>query len=505
MWPKIPDKAKTPDANLGTQIPQLQSDQTFPKNNKLLSKKALLIILLVVAFAVILVVLIVGKSGKSQVEQTLSTPSVSDSILKIQNTQFDIREAGSALLQDGKIWLVDKNLQKKMLFDLAEISEPIVDLNFSPLGEGFYVLTESGELWKSDLKGKLRPLVTKDKDMLEAIQDASYEGERNFLKGKVVGFYLSPDGNYIAYETLEKYTGCCGSSSDIPVTQLRIMKNDGTDKVVVVKPSNVSRELVSFDGWFPDSRRILFHYTHPDEVTQGSAFFEVGLNGRNYKRYKAIDFEEREGTITVAGSSPFFSPKGQQMVYIEGGVLGGGRIWMANADGSDKKLLLENEKFNLANIIWSEDASLLLVNGYNQFAVLTSGGKVVYQKQLERQEELASVISPDNRYLVGLNKTQDNKTDKLFILDFINGKKKEFVIKNASGQPVNMYVYPQFISENNVLYYLASLQPPTLSGKDATKPTSELWAIDFSNSKIFKIAENVSVVRKIPKYLKKIQ
>src|SRR3989344_9131442 len=284
-----------------------------------------------------------------------------------------------------------------MVYEPARTTGNVVDFTCSP-SEHMYWITDAGELWTAAGDGEAMPLVTRSEVMTNTPRGATQD------IGTVIRFYVSPDNTYIAYETLEKYTGCCGNISDIPVTRLRIMRSDGTDRVVMAKPSTVNRELVFFDGWFPDSSKILFHFSAPDESTQGSPFFEVGVDGKNPSPYTGINFAESGDTMTVAGAHPIFSPQARKMAYIEGGIVGEGKIWLAKTDGTEKILLLDDERFNTADITWSNDGSLLVVNGTHMFVVFTADGNIVFQKQVQKQEEMKNLVSQDNTYIVGLNK-----------------------------------------------------------------------------------------------------
>lgn len=60
--------------------------------------------------------------------------------------------------------------------------------------------------------------------------------------------------------------------------------------------------------------------------------------------HPVADFLKYE-TITVAGANPIFSPDGKKIAYIRRGVIGKGDLWLANIDGTEKKMILKNRFF----------------------------------------------------------------------------------------------------------------------------------------------------------------
>ena len=416
------------------------------------------------------------------------TPSVTLSQGALQINEDDVAEGEGeiAYLQNGKIWTVSKDLTKKMEYKLAEDADTIIDFAFSYDGQQLYWLTEAGELWKMDKSGGINPLVTQASNMISAtFEDPITKTVTTYQKGKVTAFHLSARGEYIAYETLETFIGCCMSPYDIPVNQIRIMKNDGTRKVKVQLPAPVyEHELLFFDGWFLDSKKIIFHFMAADAATQGSPFFEVGVNGRNPKRFTGIESLEFGGT--VAGAVPVFSPDGEKMAYLEGGVVGEGKSWLSNVDGTDKKALITNEKYNFTDFSWSNDGSLLLVNSYDEFTIFNQRAEIVYQTSVDQTnkiEGIRSVISPDNKYVA------ISSTDRLLFINIKTGEKRELNIPTSNDQA---QIYPQLITKSGRFYYL----------KDTDQETKglypQLWMIDTIALKNYKIADNTSLVEDVP-------
>ena len=259
---------------------------------------------------------------------------LSEEIFKLKEESIEKNEREIAFIQNGDVWILSKDLEKK--YRDIDAVESITDFSLSPDGKLTYWLNEKGEIWKKDEYGEIESLVTVGEDMKEDIQEGWGDFESfSYLKGKVTDFYLSPDGKYIAYETLEGHTGCCAGPPNIPVTWIRIMKNDGTEKVKIEKPSGVRRPLMFFDGWLPDSKKILFHFQAGDEPTSGSPLFEVGVDGVNPKVYDEIFQFFREGieisgeditpedlelfTMMLVGTKPVYSPTGEKVAYIKEG------------------------------------------------------------------------------------------------------------------------------------------------------------------------------------------
>ncbi len=228
-----------------------------------------------------------------------------------------------AFLQNGDIWVASENFESK--YKAIDTKEAITNFAISPDGKEIYWLNEKKELWKRDYDGAIKPLVSIEKDMEEvAIKEGieALNGKTSYLKGEVEGFWLSPDGKFIVYTRLEEFIGCCGGTSNVPVDWVWIMKNDGTEKVAIERPFGVTRNVVIFDKWFPDSKKILFHFQFADESTQGSPFFEGGVAGKNPKVYSAM-YEESLGpdatAVVFVVAEPVFSPDGTKMAYFSPG------------------------------------------------------------------------------------------------------------------------------------------------------------------------------------------
>ena len=422
---------------------------------------------------------------KGQIPSPTSTTTLSQEDLHITQGEVSEGEREIVYLQGGKIWFISNDLAKQMEYQLNENTTTIASFDFSPDGQELYWTTKAGELWKKDKSGNSNPLVTQANDMVSAtFKDPITKTITTYQKGKVAAFYLSPNGEYIVYETLETFTGCCMSASDTPVYEIRIMKNDGTSKSIVEKPIGVTRSVLFFDGWFSNSQKVLFHFSAPDEATQGSPFYEVSTNGRNPTKFTGINVDEFGDTITVAGAVPVFSPDGERMAYVEGGVLGEGNSWMSNIDGTDKKSLTADGEYSFTDFSWSNDGSLLLVDSdsVGKFAVFNQRAEVVYQTSIEQEnknDSIRSVISPGNKYVAV------SSGNKLLVIDLNTKERKELNIPISSDQ---ILIYPQHITENGRFYYLKD------TNQEDKGLYPQLWVISITNLKDYKIADNVSSV-----------
>ncbi len=308
------------------------------------------------------------------------------STLVLGNTANIAQESETTFLQSNNIWILSEDFKNK--FKIVSSNETITRFSFSPDGKEIYWLNGK-EIWKKDSNGRIKLLVKAGEINIEAIKKRWEKiewvnlEEIDKLKGGVESFTLSPDGKYIAYEEIEDYTNCCQAQPNIPVTRIWIMKIDGSENVKINTPSGAERNLMVFDKWFPNSRKILFHFRASDEPTQGSPFFEIDVNGKNPKVYTAIyqdNFLKSNETITILGSDPVFSPDGTKMFYIEGWE----RLWLANINGTEKKMILETDfpMGNISNIIkWSGSGSSLSVATANRTFVFDKEGEIIFESE----------------------------------------------------------------------------------------------------------------------------
>ncbi len=397
-----------------------------------------------------------------------------------------------AILRKGDIWVTHKNLAKEKITRSGDIES----YAFSPDGKEVYWLNQKGELWKKNAK-TLVPLAgvpdaieyKKYRINLEAYRK-DYEkncgdiskalDDKEIVRiGKVYNFQLSPDGEYILYEIykafdLEYYLG-----QHLRFIRLWIMKKDGTEKVEISFP-DVPSYIIHFDGWFPDSKKILFHYTYPDSPITGEPFYWVGLDGKNPQIYTGIQVILSWGdTVTTAGAAPVFSPLGDKMVYQKGGIFGK-EIWIANIDGSEQRYISEirlegNDYFNW-KWEWAEDGSLLFLKGdRDRTYIVTKEGEVIYSFK-EGTIVTRALLSPDRKYVAGVYKKKAEGIDTIFFIDLNTMEKKDFTPPKLVLPPKEIELYPQFFSKNKRLYYLINME--------------QLWSID-SQGKNYIVAKGL--------------
>ena len=231
-----------------------------------------------------------------------------------------------------------------------------------------FILNEKGELFKQDLSGKSVGLVTVKNDMQQ--DSAQDEPERGkvvygpYLKGKVLNFWPSPDGKHLAYLIQDGLASCCQPLTDVPSTRIKIMRRDGSLKILVdTSPRNAP--IVRFYGWLPDGKRFVVGDQAPDEATQGSPFYIGEVGSSHVKLFDAIDYgmEVTDSTyaVTTAMAEPHFSANDDLMVYRKGG-LSGTEIILSRTDGSQRRTIMTIEYMEGSSIRWSHDGKQIIVS-----------------------------------------------------------------------------------------------------------------------------------------------
>ena len=179
---------------------------------------------------------------------------------------------------------------------------------------------------------------------LRFIGHLSYGIVHYTLKGEVV---WSPDGKYVALPCIE------------------LSEAGATEQIFVVNvETGESKRLTSFIGannwpdWSPDSMKIMYLREPPEywwspcifDSDEGGDIWVVDIDGSNEKQLTDIPKNWEAGC---------WSPDGSKIAYIswEENHERIFDIWMMNADGSDKKLLVRNIIEWVAVLEWSPDVS----------------------------------------------------------------------------------------------------------------------------------------------------
>ena len=154
--------------------------------------------------------------------------------------------------------------------------------------------------------------------------------------GNAGGAALSPDGRYIVYVLRD------GAQESLWVQQMAT----GSD-VQVLAPDQVHFVAVSFT---PDGNYLMF--VRSDKSTQNFHYlYQMPVLGGTPKQL-----------VRDVDSAPAFSPDGQRIAYVRG-ILDppADDILIANADGSNERLLVRRKCFNpgTPNITWSADGRFL--------------------------------------------------------------------------------------------------------------------------------------------------
>lgn len=285
------------------------------------------------------------------------------------------------------------NDEFKNKFGMSDNDKDIIKYSFSPDGREIY-WSDSNAIWKKDISGEIKKLVSakefdieKMKERWKSFGSENLEGINNLSKG-ITDFELSPDGEYIFYEEVGDYAGCCASPPNIPVPWAWLMKSDGTGRARIEAPKGVDRNTVVFDRWFPDSQKIVFHSVYiDDDYLSGSPLFIVGLDGKNPQlftpAYQEDNYPKANDKVSIAvGTGPIFSPNGDKMVYIKNLE----EIWIANIDGTEKRMVLGADRLGVmaymnAVIEWGETGGFLSVKISDKRYIFDSKGNMIFESK----------------------------------------------------------------------------------------------------------------------------
>ena len=228
-----------------------------------------------------------------------------------------------------------------------------------------YEINSHGELIKQLPSGKQVDLVSLS-EMESGFEVDNWSSDEDkiysFIKGKVLDYWVSPDGNYIVYSVQDGLVSCCMAPPTGESSVLKIMKSDGSEKRLVGRtPRSLHYKSfpgrMIFDGWLSDSKSFVFHDQFSGESTGGSPFFLANVDGSPNQFFDVIDYGNKEvvvdtDQVIVALAEPYLSPKDNVMVYRKEGIFGD-KIIFSNTDGTDKKVLLDGIGGVMSHIKWS--------------------------------------------------------------------------------------------------------------------------------------------------------
>ena len=436
--------------------------------------------------------------------ETAFTPKsvsvLSEKTIELKEEFIEKNEREIAFLCKGDIWLLSKNLKEK--FKLCDTKEDITFFSFSPDGEEVYWLNNKGEIWKRKDPEEQVVLLSVEQDMEEAIQETWGLSEPfSYLRGKALDLWVSPDGDHIAYSALETHTSCCMAPPTAPVASLRIMKNDGTEKVEIKKPVGIRSSLLRIDGWIPNSNNIIFHFTDPDAGTGYSSFFTVDPEEQDPKLYTEIfkffkqnikvqpedlTSEDIDKILLMVGNEPVYSPTGEKVAYIENWEW----IRLKTAGTEEVKTILELSEenslpFGLASriLLWSKDGELLIIKGRDKILVFNKGGELIFETGFDAEIIESVIISPDNKTLGGVYTATGERIKIIFFIDLTTKEKKEFKLLESRDHFGTANIRPQLFSESDRFYYLKE---------------NQLWAIDINTWENYKVTDDIQGAAIVP-------
>lgn len=160
--------------------------------------------------------------------------------------------------------------------------------------------------------------------------------------------YPSPDGHYLAADC------AYGESNSTWVIDLA----SGTAKPLLTD----ERGLGQFLTWKPDSKAILFR-TSPTLAPRFSGIWQVNIHDQSYKE---LDFP-RDTFGNPMVYAILFSPDGKNIAYLlQDMQIPECQLWIMNADGSDKKPLIQGHPhLVLSRTSWAPAGDTLAVANWD--------------------------------------------------------------------------------------------------------------------------------------------
>ncbi len=411
---------------------------------------------------------------------------LSENQLNLAAKPITNNEGEIAFVKDGDIWLVGKDLKSEQ--KIVDTAENITKFSFSFGGKEIYWLNEKGEIWKKAEDSAIKALVTVAGDMKKKMRPADQPVP--YYEGSVNNFWLSPDGKYIAYQTLEDFFGCCGAQYPFePDYGIRIMDSNGLNKIKLNPPKMDEFFQIGFDGWMPDSKKIFFHLFNGEEPGAGSLFYEFGPDGKNPKVSDINSAAAVSNRIDVIKDTPVISPNGQEVAFTSKD-----GVSLVNVGNKKTKNILVSDNIPYdspnKNLVWSDDGSYLAVKENGEVIIFDDKGNIIRQTKLNTNSIDGLAFSPDNKYLGGVYLLNKERVEVIFYENITTGEKHEFKLPDPKTETEATNIHLQFFSNSDRLYYL------TESGKENS--TYELCFIDTNNMKNYSIADKVLQAVRLP-------
>ncbi len=294
--------------------------------------------------------------------------------------------------------------------------------------------------------------------------------------GDVKNFLLSPDKQYIAFNTR------------LP-TPL-VVKTDGSDKKIIPAPSDNQSgySLFQVEQWLPDSKHFIIRGHGQLDTTDN--FYEADIVTKAVKQFDTYGKFDINGMPYIE-----YSPDGKYLAYIKDYK----NIFMSNPDGSQAKLIFPNSYGTW--FLWSPDSTKIAIQANstagqsNPLDVIDPTGKVLYQLINPQGEGFSNIVwSKDSRFIAVERYHTDTKTytfvaDKLIVIDLLNKTEKETVL--ALDYPTQENIEDIYFAPSYKIYYDVGAEV----GGPNDQALPHLWVWDFINNTNTKISDFASLAK----------
>jgi Tol biopolymer transport system component len=216
---------------------------------------------------------------------------------------------------------------------------------------------------------------------------------RWLVEGKAPTF--SPDGKQITYCVR---VGAAG----FELGQIQVINADGSGYRQLTHVKDPACE----PQWSPDGEKIAF----------------TAFKGKTSEIY-IIDRNGNNATPIIDGSDAHWSPDGRQIVFVRhpDGHNSNGSIWIANADGTEAKKVIEDSSFALQPAWYPDGKSIVFTSARDHtsaiFRVNLDGSNL---EKIARAEKFAfyfPVLSPDGRQLIVSAYDEANHRSPILLLN----------------------------------------------------------------------------------------